>query len=109
MRFGNLFGASSALGTGKTRKLRTPLLGLSLAMATSVLLAAPASAATTTTVYDATPSPLPPNVASLGFQATSTSEFGDLVTLGGTDRSLESVTVTMSDWARFSEYSSDSR
>ena len=30
-------------------------------------------------VYDAIPSPLPPNVASLGYEATSTSEFGDYV------------------------------
>ena len=109
MRFKNLFGASSALGTGKARKLRAPLLGLTLAMATSVLLAAPASAASTTTVYDATPNPTPPNVASLGFQATQTSEFGDYVILDGTERRLESVTVTMSDWALFSDYSSDPR
>lgn len=80
-----------------------------IAAAFALVSAPAASAATTTTVYDATPSPLPPNVASLGFQATSTSEFGDLVILGGTDRALESVTVTMSDWALFSDYSSDIR
>lgn len=57
-------------------------------------------------VYDATPTPLPPNVASVGFQATSTSEFGDYVRLGGTDRVLKTVTVTMSDWALNSDYPS---
>ncbi len=60
-----------------------------------------------TAVYDAIPNPLPPNVASLGFQATSTSEFGDYVHLAGTDRILSAVTVTMSDWALYSTYSSD--
>jgi len=50
-------------------------------------------------VYDATPSSLPPNVASVGFQATSTSEFGDYIHLGGANRALRTITVTMSDWA----------
>jgi hypothetical protein len=60
-------------------------------------------------VYDAIPSPLPPNMASLGFQATQTSQFGDLVQLAGTDRVLETVTVTMSDWALYADYATDSR
>ena len=60
-------------------------------------------------VYNAIPDPLPPNMASLGFQATQTSEFGDYVHLAGTNRSLETVTVTMSDWALYSDYASDPR
>ena len=72
-----------------------------LIMAVAMPLAAKA---TTAAVYDATPSTLPPNVVSLGFEATSTSEFGDYVHLGGTNRSLKTVTVTMSTWARNSEY-----
>jgi hypothetical protein len=68
-----------------------------------------ASAVTPTTVYNATPQPLPPNVASLGFQATSTSQFGDYIHLGGTDRVLNTVTVTMSDWALYSDYATDGR
>jgi hypothetical protein len=66
-----------------------------------------AMAVGTTTVYDATPGTLPPNVASLGYQATSTSQFGDRITLDGTDRKLNSVTVTMSDWALYADYASD--
>ena len=62
------------------------------------LVSAPASAAVST-VYDAVPNPLPPNVVSLGFQATSTKEFGDYVHLDGTNRNLDTVTVTMSNWA----------
>ncbi len=50
-------------------------------------------------VYDAIPTTLPPNMASLGFQATQTSEFGDYVHLAGTSRHLNTVSVTMSDWA----------
>ena len=63
----------------------------------------------TASVYDAVPSPLPPNVASVGFKATSTSQFGDYIHLGGANRLLQTVTVTMSDWALYSDYSSDAR
>jgi Right handed beta helix region len=78
--------------------------------ALSVSLAA-SSAFAASVVYDATPSPLPPGVPSLGFEATSTSEFGDYVHLSTTNanRRLDTVTVTMSDWALYSDYSSDPR
>ena len=58
----------------------------------------------TTIVYDALPAALPPNMASIGFQATQTAEFGDYVHLAGTNRVLKSVTVTMSDWAMSADY-----
>lgn len=49
-------------------------------------------------------------MANIGFQATQTSEFGDYVHLGGTERNLNAVTVTvtvtMSDWALASDYPS---
>jgi hypothetical protein len=38
-----------------------------------------------------------------------TSQFGDLVQLAGTDRVLKTVTVTMSDWALYADYTTDSR
>ncbi len=50
-------------------------------------------------VYDAIPSPLAPNYPSQPFQAQQTNEFGDYIHLGGTDRHLGSITVTMDDWA----------
>lgn len=50
-------------------------------------------------VYNAVDSPLAPNYASLGYQATQTAQFGDYVQLGGYARKLDSVTVTMSNWA----------
>ncbi len=75
----------------------------------AVLPVAGASAASPQVVYNAIPSPLPPNVPSVGFEATSTTQFGDYVHLGGTARTLNSVTVTMSDWAVYSDYSTDAR
>jgi hypothetical protein len=92
-------------------KLRNPLSWgvVAAAAAASLALAASAGAVTPSAVYDATPSTLPDNVASLGFEATSTSQFGDQVHLGGTNRVLDSVTVTMSDWALYSDYATDAR
>ncbi len=69
----------------------------------SALLALPVTAGT---IYDNIPSPMPPNVPSLGYQANQVSEFGNLVAFGGTDRQLSSVTVLMSDWALASTYGS---
>lgn len=89
-------------------KKRLTFFAAIVAAALCVSLAA-GSAFAAGVVYDATPSPLPANVASLGFEATSTSEFGDLVHLGGTNRHLDNVTVTMSDWALYADYASDSR
>lgn len=82
---------------------------LAAAFAVAAVLAAPAGAVTPTVIYNAIPATLPPNVASLGFEATSTSQFGDYVHLAGTDRILGSVTVTMSDWALYADYATDAR
>jgi hypothetical protein len=92
----------------KLRNLRAWSV-LATAVAVTLSLAASSGAVSSSVVYNATPSPLPPNVASLGFQATQTSEFGDYVHLVGTNRVLSSVTVTMSDWALYSDYATDAR
>ncbi|HYI14970.1 MAG TPA: hypothetical protein VEX37_06245, partial [Thermomicrobiales bacterium] len=64
-----------------------------------------ASAATETeVVFDTIPNPLPGNIISQGFQATSTDEIGDHISVTGEARTLTSVTVTMSAWAKKSEY-----
>ena len=55
-------------------------------------------------IYDSIPGPLPFNVPSLGYQATSTTEFGDHVTFAGTERYVTTATVTMSTWALHSTY-----
>ncbi len=55
-------------------------------------------------VYDSLPTVLPPSYPSVGFAARSTSEFGDFVQLGGTQRALSSVTVSLTDWACESDF-----
>jgi len=73
-------------------------------VALAVLLLAACSPLAATVIYDSIPAPLPPNVTSLGYQATQTSEFGDLIQFDGTSRTLSRVTLTMSDWALASDY-----
>lgn len=69
-------------------------------------LAAPVLAATPTgpVIFDNTAATLPPNLPSVGYEATSTSEWGTRVTFAGSQRSLTEVVVTMSDWALHSTY-----
>lgn len=56
-------------------------------------------------VFDAIPAPLPPNIPSVGFQATQTAELGDLVTLAAdSGRHANAATVIMSSWALHSDY-----
>jgi len=72
------------------------MLAITLAIAASTAMAQ-------TTVYDAIPGTLAPSYPSQPFQAQQTREFGDYVTLAGTDRVLNSVTITMVTWAYQSE------
>ena len=57
-------------------------------------------------IYSNIPATLAPNYPSLGYQATSTSEFGDHIQFAPGARKLNNVTVTMSDWALASTYGS---
>jgi uncharacterized repeat protein (TIGR01451 family) len=57
-----------------------------------------------TLIYTTVPTPVPPNVTSLGYQAGHIAEFGDLITFAGTNRSLTNVTLVMSDFAKASVY-----
>jgi hypothetical protein len=55
--------------------------------------------------YNAVPSPLPPNVPSVGFQCCATAEFGDRVQLeAAAPRTAGFATVVLSDWAKHSDY-----
>lgn len=54
--------------------------------------------------YDSVPAIAPPSYVSLGYQATSTPEFGDHIQLAGTDRVLDTVTVGLTNWACESDY-----
>lgn len=49
-------------------------------------------------VYNNIKNPVPGNVVSLGYEATSTSEFGGQVEFAGLDRENPKVTVLMSSW-----------
>jgi hypothetical protein len=68
-------------------------------IATCSALAAGAGSASAGQVYNNIPSPLPGNMPSQAFEATSTSEFGAQVEFAGTARRNPVVTVTMSSWA----------
>jgi hypothetical protein len=54
--------------------------------------------------YDSIPTPLPPNVPSVGYEANSISELGNAVTLAPGSRRLISVTAVLSNWALESTY-----
>ena len=62
------------------------------------ILALSAATAGASTIYNNLPKPKPGNVVSVGFQATSTSEFGGQVEFAGMARSNPAVTVMMSSW-----------
>ncbi len=65
-----------------------------------VALALTAGSASAETVYSNVPNPLPGNVTSVGFEATSTSEFGGMVAFPAeTARARPTVTIGMSSWA----------
>ena len=67
--------------------------------AATAIMAIAAVTASATQVYNNISKPLPGNLPSVGFQATSTSEFGGLVEFAGTARKEPAVTVVMSSWA----------
>jgi hypothetical protein len=63
-----------------------------------------ASVVTAEVIFDNTPSPLPGNVVSEGFQATQTAELGNEISFAGSSRNLTSVNIVMSDWANQADY-----
>lgn len=76
--------------------------GASLAaaiLAAALVAAVAASAASAEVVYNNIPATLPGNFASIGLDATSSTEFGGEIELAGTARSKPVVTVVMSSWA----------
>jgi hypothetical protein len=94
----------------KSRSLRRlfSLFSSAALVATFAVATLPATALaappTGTVVFDNTAAALPPNLPSVGYEATSTSEWGTQVTLAGSQRALTKVVVTMSDWALNSSY-----
>jgi hypothetical protein len=55
-------------------------------------------------VLDTAPEVFPPSFLSLGFQATSTSEFGDHYILDGDSRNLEEIEFSLTTWACENDY-----
>jgi hypothetical protein len=93
------------LTTARTRARKSARsLGLAtvalVATAALVALSAAPALAAAAAVYDNVPSTIPGNVPSVGYEATSTSEFGDLIALAPGERSSGQlpVTVVMSIW-----------
>ncbi|HVX47914.1 MAG TPA: hypothetical protein VHA05_00970 [Candidatus Saccharimonadales bacterium] len=75
-------------------------LGLVVAVAPGAATAMyPSHYSPTSTIYDNIPNHVPGNVPSVGFEATSTSEFGSQIKFSGNQRKNPTVTVLMSSWA----------
>lgn len=77
------------------RALRSALIG---ACTLASVLIAPISA-NAALIYNNIPAPLPGNLPSEGFEATSTAEFGGLVEFAGTVRKEPTISAVMSSWA----------
>ena len=78
--------------------------GNAFAAICGMCLLGPGTALADTVLYSSIPGSIPPNVPSLGYEATSTSQFGDLVTLATGPRVVSDVTILMSNWAVESTY-----
>lgn len=66
-----------------------------IALAVLLLASCLPCAVNASLVYNSIPGPLPPNVPSLGFEASAASEFGDLIQFAGTNRTLTQVTLVI--------------
>lgn len=78
---------------------RVATLVAAILAASAVLALAAGSASASAIIYNDVPMPMPGNMVSVAFEATSTSEFGSQVEFAGTLRKNPTVKVTMSSWA----------
>jgi len=85
--------------TGRIPATVAKLAAAFLAATVISALAAGAAGASGTVIYNNIPSPLPGNVPSEAFEATSTSQFGGQVELAGASLTSTKVTIAMSSWA----------
>jgi hypothetical protein len=94
---GNGDGGEKMIGRIPARIAR---LGAAIFATTAVFaVAAGAASAAPEVIYNDMPSPLGPNVVSVGFEAEGDSSFGGIVEFGETARKKPVVTVAMSSWA----------
>ena len=77
--------------------MRKTLTAMAMAVALAIGMVG-AAIASSHTIYDTIPDPLPSNVTSLGYAALQTAEFGQQVSLDA-EATADSVTVVMSSWA----------
>ena len=75
------------------------IAALSLAATGLAVIAASPAAAAPAVVYDSIVDDQPASYPSLGFQAQATWEFGDYVVLGGSNRAITDVTISLTSWA----------
>lgn len=72
---------------------------MAVGLVTAPATVAGAASPTPSPIYNSIESPLPPNLPSLGYEATSASEVGNQISFSsGSARVLQSVVVTMSSW-----------
>lgn len=74
---------------------------------TAIALGVLASSAQAEVVYSNIPNVLAGNYPSVGYEATSTRELGDHIAFAPGARKLNTVTVTMSNWAFASQYANN--
>lgn len=70
----------------------------------AVTLALYAMPVNASVIYSSMPSPYPSNVDSWAYEANSFSELGRQIQFAGTERNLSTVTVGLSDWARYENW-----
>jgi hypothetical protein len=85
--------------TGRIPARAAKLVAALLATTAVLAVIAGAASAAGTVIYNNIASPLPGNLPSVGFEATSASEFGGQVELAGASATKTTVTVGMSSWA----------
>lgn len=84
-----------------TRKVSLALVVLLCGTGASMAFPSSAAAAPALPVpiFDSMPAVIVGNYVSLSYEAQKTAEFGDQVVLGGTERTLHSITMGLSSWA----------
>jgi hypothetical protein len=80
----------------RTARVTSVVLAFLLIM---VMLPVHSSAGSVGLLYDSIPAVMPGGFTSLGYQATSTDEFGDHIQFALSGKVLDTVTVSMTNWA----------
>ncbi|MBP6789703.1 MAG: hypothetical protein KA170_19095, partial [Candidatus Promineofilum sp.] len=83
----------------RTVMLTAVLLVVTLLLTAFAVLPGQAADPDGVAIYNAIPVPFPGNYPSVGFQATSTDEYGDHIQFAGSERGLKSVVLGMSSWS----------